>query len=158
MCAMTADRSQTLEIALPDPAATEALGARVAKALRPGDTVFLIGDLGAGKTTLARGLVRALCPDAGEVPSPTFTLVQTYHSEGFDLWHVDLYRLERAEDCLELGLEDAFEAHACIIEWPERLGPLAPPDRLEVRLEEDAGGRLARLAGVGAWRERIDQL
>lgn len=152
--------SEDVIIALPDAAATEALGARIAARLGPGDVVCLSGGLGAGKTTLARGLIRAaLGGEAGEdfeVPSPTYTLVQTYSAPGFELWHVDLYRLERAEEALELGVEDAFETAAIVIEWPERLGPFIPSDRLEVHLEDaDGQGRTARLVGRGAWRERI---
>ncbi|MGD2133806.1 MAG: tRNA (adenosine(37)-N6)-threonylcarbamoyltransferase complex ATPase subunit type 1 TsaE [Maricaulaceae bacterium] len=151
--------SQDGQIPLPTEAATLALGARIAAALGPGDVICLYGDLGAGKTTLARGLIAALCADAGEVPSPTYTLVQTYRAGGFDVWHVDLYRLEGEDESAELGLEDAFDAHVSVIEWPERLGRRLPPDRLEVHLAEtDDGGRVARLIGQGAWRGRIDEL
>lgn len=159
--------SEPVIIALPDAAATEALGARIAARLGPGDVVCLYGGLGAGKTTLARGLIRAALgvqngEGAGEdleVPSPTYTLVQTYSAPGFELWHADLYRLERAEEALELGVEDAFESAAIVIEWPERLGRLIPSDRLEVHLEDaDGRGRTARLVGRGAWRERISDI
>src|SRR5690606_35821703 len=109
-------------IRLPDPAATEALGARIAHRLRAGDVIALYGGLGAGKTTLARGLIRALLRADVETPSPTYTLVQSYETPGLEVVHADLYRLESPEESVELGLEDAFVAAATVIEWPERLG------------------------------------
>ncbi len=146
-------------IPLPTPAATEALGARIAALLRPGDVVALHGGLGAGKTTLARGLIRALAGADTEVPSPTFTLVQSYPTPELDLVHADLYRLESVAESVELGLEDAFASAATVIEWPERLGSRLPGDRLDVHLEDAGdGGRTARLIGRGAWRERISEL
>lgn len=143
---------------LPDAAATEALGARIAGWLRPGDVVFLRGALGMGKTTLARGAVRAWTGAADEeAPSPTYTLAQIYEGPRGELWHLDLFRLNRPEEALELGLEDAFDAAACLIEWPERLGALAPSDRLEVRLEAEGDGRRAALAGEGVWGGRLKE-
>lgn len=119
------------DIALPDVAATLALGKRLGAQLQPGDAVCLYGDLGAGKTTLARAAIEAWTGSAEDAPSPTYTLVQTYDGPRGELWHVDLYRLKRPEDAWELGLEDAFAAAACLIEWPERLqGNL--PDRKSV--------------------------
>lgn len=104
----------------------------------PGDVVALAGDLGAGKTTFARALIAAFAAEAGqtppEVPSPTFTLVQTYEFPRATIWHFDLYRIERPEDALELGIEEAFADGIALIEWPERLGPLLPAPRIEVRL------------------------
>ncbi len=146
-----------LVILLPDAAATEALGARLAARLGPGDLVALYGQLGAGKTTFARGVIRALLGPDVETPSPTYTLVQNYAAPGLEIVHADLYRLERADDVLELGLEDAFVTSAVLVEWPERLGARMPRDRLELYLDDDAGtgGRRARLVGRGAWRERI---
>jgi len=142
---------------LPDADATQALGAQIARVLAPGDVVCLIGGLGAGKTTLARGVVAALLGPGIETPSPTYTLVQVYEAPNFDLWHADLYRLERPDESVELGLEEAFETAVSLIEWPERLGDRLPGDRLEVHLDETSdGARRARLVGVGAWRERID--
>ena len=154
----------------------------MAARLRPGEAVCLFGPLGAGKSTLARGLVRALTTPDEEAPSPTFTLVQAYEGRDFPLAHFDLYRLARADEAYELGLDEALEVGAAVIEWPERLGAALPPDRLEVRLEiapaarpsgppSDAGSdagptpnlgaaageaqpRLARLAGFGSWTGR----
>ncbi len=103
----------------------------LAAVLRPGDTVALSGDLGAGKTTLARAMLRAL-GWAGDVPSPTYTLVQPYDLEAFPVWHVDLYRLEDPHEAEALGL---FETEAALlIEWPERLGARLPADALRLHL------------------------
>jgi tRNA threonylcarbamoyladenosine biosynthesis protein TsaE len=145
----------SVRIALTDPAATEALGRRLAAILRPGDVVCLSGDLGAGKTTLARGAIAAWTGVVEEAPSPTYTLVQTYAGAGGELWHVDLYRLSRPDDAWELGLEDAFANAVCLIEWPERLAGQLPRDRLDVTLTALGTGRMATLAGRGAWSERV---
>ena len=148
-----------ISIDLPDAAATEALGARLARLLRAADVVALKGDLGAGKTTLARGLIRAMAADGRLiVPSPTFTLVETYETPRGVIWHFDLYRLERARDAYELGIEDAFASGISLIEWPERLGALLPPGRLSVTLSGHNGGRRADLGGAGSWPERLDGL
>jgi tRNA threonylcarbamoyladenosine biosynthesis protein TsaE len=140
---------------LPDEAATLALGRRLGAILRAGDVICLTGDLGAGKTTLARGAIEAWTGAAEEVPSPTYTLVQTYIGPRGDLWHVDLYRLKRAEEAWELGLEEAFASAACLIEWPERLGGMLPRDRLEIELTPSGAGRSARLTAHGAWSEKL---
>jgi len=134
---------------LPDAAATEALGAKLAARLAVGDTLLLFGDLGAGKTTLARGLVGAWTGEGDETPSPTYTLVQTYDGPGGELWHFDLYRLESPDDAAELGLEEALASGVAVIEWPERLGAFAPPDRIELRLAMDGEGRRAEIMGFG---------
>lgn len=119
------------------PAETAALAAKLARALAPGDVLALRGDLGAGKTNFARALIaalaRAACEAPPEVPSPTFTLVQTYEFPDALLWHFDLYRIERPDDALELGIEEAFADGISLIEWPERLGDLLPARRIEVR-------------------------
>jgi tRNA threonylcarbamoyladenosine biosynthesis protein TsaE len=128
---------------LPDEAATLALGARLASSAQPGDVIALRGALGAGKTTLARGFVRALLGAATEVPSPTFTLVQTYETAKGLVWHFDLYRLEDPEEAWELGIEDAFADGISLIEWPERLGALLPPRRREIVLETAGAARKA---------------
>jgi tRNA threonylcarbamoyladenosine biosynthesis protein TsaE len=135
---------------LPDSNATAAFGARLAAVLWPGDVVFLRGELGAGKTTLARGLIEAWTGES-EAPSPTYTLVQVYEGPRGALWHMDLYRLADPGEAIELGLEEAMGAALLVIEWPERLGPLAPPDRIEVRLAPLGAGRIAELYGVGRY-------
>lgn len=144
----------SLDIPLADADATQALGAALALRLRPGDAVCLYGPLGAGKTTLARGLIRALTGPDEEVPSPTFTLVQLYDGPEFPVSHFDLYRLEQASEADELGLEEALEDGAVLIEWPQRLGGRLPPDRLDIEIAFDAEGRLARLTPHGAWKGR----
>lgn len=143
------------EIALPDAAATQALGVRLGALLGPGDVIFLIGGLGAGKTTLARGAIGAWTGEQEDAPSPTYTLVQTYQGPAGELWHCDLYRLKAPEDAFELGLEDAFVSSAVLIEWPERLGGYAPPDRLDIALTPRHEGRIATLTARGAWRTRL---
>ena len=139
---------------LPSSGATEALGAATARVLRAGDAVCLWGPLGAGKTTLARGLIRALTEPDEEVPSPTFTLVQTYEADGFALAHFDLYRIDRVQDLAELGLEEALEDGAVVIEWPERLEGRLPADRLDIVLSIEGEARRARLEPHGAWKGR----
>jgi len=141
-------------LALKAASDTEALGAAVAGVLRPGDVVCLWGELGAGKTTLARGLIRALMGPDEEAPSPTFTLVQIYDSPDLAVAHLDLYRLSGPEEVRELGLEEALEQGAAVIEWPERLGPRLPTDRLDIRLGVEAEGRTARIERHGRWRDR----
>lgn len=143
-----------MRIDLPDEAATRALGARLAPLLRAGDVVTLTGPLGAGKTTLARGLVAALLGPDAETPSPTYTLVQTYDAGAFELWHFDLYRLESAQDVYELGFEDALADGVSLVEWPDRLGPLAPADRLDIVLAPNGAGRIADLRPGASWKER----
>jgi tRNA threonylcarbamoyladenosine biosynthesis protein TsaE len=162
---MTAPPAPPLELPLPDPAATDRLGRALARLLRPGDLVALYGDLGAGKTALARALIRALPGPEGaateEVPSPTFTLVQIYERDPAPVWHFDLYRLERAEEVHELGLSEALAEGIALVEWPERLGALLPAAALSVTLSFDGaanGGRRARLAGGGDWPQRLAEL
>ncbi|HYD74033.1 MAG TPA: tRNA (adenosine(37)-N6)-threonylcarbamoyltransferase complex ATPase subunit type 1 TsaE [Candidatus Binatia bacterium] len=142
-------------IALTDAAATQALGRRLGAQLTQGDVVCLAGSLGAGKTTLARGVIEVWTGDQEEAPSPTYTLVQTYEGARGELWHVDLYRLKRPQEAWELGLEDAFASAATLIEWPERLEGHLPHDRLDIALSPDGEGRRAALTGHGAWREKL---
>jgi tRNA threonylcarbamoyladenosine biosynthesis protein TsaE len=139
---------------LKDEAATASLGARIAKGLKPGDVVALSGDLGAGKTTLARGILRALGVEE-RVPSPTFTLVQAYETPAFTLYHFDLYRIENQAELSELGLDHALEEGAALIEWPERgLPSRLEADALKVTLDTvSEPARLARVAGPERWRD-----
>lgn len=139
------------EIALSDLAATHALGARIAAALRAGDAVLLTGDLGAGKTTLARAILRSLgvieC-----VPSPTFTLVQHYETPALPVGHYDFYRIENECEVDLLGLEDALGNGAALVEWPERAGSRQPADALRVKLEAVGPyGRRVRVSGPARW-------
>ena len=120
---------------LPNEQATEALGATLAARLKPGDVVGLKGDLGAGKTTLARAIIRAAAADPDLiVPSPTFTLVEVYDTPLGPFWHFDLYRLDDPRQVYELGWEEARAEGIVLMEWPERLGPLLPK-HLSVTLE-----------------------
>lgn len=132
-------------MSLPNEAATEALGATLAARLKIGDVIGLKGELGTGKTTLARAIIRAAADDPGLiVPSPTFTLVEVYDTPLGAVWHFDLYRLETPEQVFELGWEEALAEGISLIEWPERLGPLLPK-HLSVTLEVDGDGRRALL-------------
>jgi tRNA threonylcarbamoyladenosine biosynthesis protein TsaE len=115
-------------------AETCGLARKLAEQLRPGDVVLLRGELGAGKSTFARALIQGLCGEGTEVPSPTFTLVQTYDARHFKIWHFDLYRLEHFDEVYELGIEEAFRNGVCLVEWPERLGPHLPKYYKEVEL------------------------
>ncbi|CAK0742771.1 tRNA threonylcarbamoyladenosine biosynthesis protein TsaE [Azospirillaceae bacterium] len=119
---------------LEDLEATNVFGRRLAETLSPGDVVALWGDLGVGKTALARAVIRALSCETQDVPSPTFTLVQTYETRIGPLWHFDLYRLSFPEDIIELGWEEARADGVVLVEWPDRLGPWTPSDRLDVTL------------------------
>lgn len=142
------DWPQAGGIALPDEAATDALAKRLAPLLRPGDTLLLSGSLGAGKTHLARALIRAHLQAPGEpVPSPSFTLVQTYSApDGTEIWHADLYRLGDPGEVAELGLEDAMGSAICLIEWPDRLAPHWPEAAVLLHLDHAADhGRAASL-------------
>ncbi|MDQ7018670.1 MAG: tRNA (adenosine(37)-N6)-threonylcarbamoyltransferase complex ATPase subunit type 1 TsaE [Robiginitomaculum sp.] len=139
---------------------TTALGAALAARGRPGDVVCLHGDLGAGKSVLARGYIRALCGKDTEVPSPTFTLLQYYEAREFDIIHADLYRLEQAEDIIEIGLEERFGDAVTLIEWPQRLGALRPAIRLDITLNIHKNGRrLAELVPHGkVWESRFESV
>ncbi len=142
---------------LADEAATARLGAAIAAVLEPGEAVCLTGPLGAGKSTLARALVRALTTPDEDVPSPTFTLVQFYEGTRLSVAHFDLYRLESADEAYEIGLDEALDEGAAVIEWPERLGGRLPPDRLDVEIGFAAGEdgeRRVRLIPHGAWEGR----
>lgn len=149
----------SLTLALPDEAATLALGARLAAALRPGMTVYLSGDLGAGKTTLTRGLLRSL-GYAGRVKSPTYTLVELYEIPRLNLYHFDLYRFADPAEWAEAGFREYFNADAvCLVEWPEKAVGLLPEPDLTVRLDILDEGRRARLAaGTEAGRRCVEAL
>jgi tRNA threonylcarbamoyladenosine biosynthesis protein TsaE len=153
--------SGTRDWRLPDAAATTRLGAAIAPLLVPGETVLLYGPLGMGKSTLARGLIRAMTRPDEDVPSPTFTLVQFYDSDP-PVAHFDLYRLTRPAEAAEIGLDEALDVGCAVIEWPERLGQNPAhwlgPDRLAVTLAESGEGRHATVSGAGAWEAKLKEL
>ncbi|QQR69048.1 MAG: tRNA (adenosine(37)-N6)-threonylcarbamoyltransferase complex ATPase subunit type 1 TsaE [Alphaproteobacteria bacterium] len=147
-----------LTLDLPDEAATCRLGAALAELARPDDLIALWGDLGAGKTTLARAFIRQWTNDAQLcVPSPTFTLVQIYDSIRGKVWHVDLYRLKTPDEVFELGWEEACGQNLVLLEWPQRIETLLPSKRLDLRLSHDQGGRRAVLQGCPDWSPRLAQ-
>lgn len=134
--------AKTLTATLPDETATDGLAGVLDAHLRPGDTVLLSGPVGAGKTALARAFLHRRMARAGapeDVPSPTFTLVQTYDLPDGQVWHADLYRLGSVAEVHELGLEEAFATRICLVEWPDRLGPLTPATALHLTLTPGEG-------------------
>ncbi|ARC87182.1 tRNA (adenosine(37)-N6)-threonylcarbamoyltransferase complex ATPase subunit type 1 TsaE [Rhodovulum sp. MB263] len=154
-----------LTLTLASEAMTRALADRLADRLGPGDTLLLDGPIGAGKTAFARALIQAAQARAGrdpeDVPSPTFTLVQTYEAGEFEIWHADLYRLGHPQEVMELGLDEAFDTALCLIEWPDRLGDLAPPGALRLALAP--GGtetlRHASFTAAGSvWADRLSPI
>ena len=146
---------------LTDADATTRLGAALAPLLGVGDAVLLRGPLGMGKSTLARGLIRALTRPDEDVPSPTFTLVQFYEAEP-PVAHFDLYRLTRPQEAVEVGLDEALDEGCVVIEWPDRLGDdpgsFLGPDRLIIEISEQGEGRLATVSGVGRWETGLKEL
>jgi tRNA threonylcarbamoyladenosine biosynthesis protein TsaE len=143
---------------LPDPAATERVGAAIGRALRPGDALLLDGPLGAGKSALARAAILArlgASADGAHVPSPTYTLAQVYAGPDAEIWHADLYRLADPEEAAELGLEDAFATAICLVEWPDRLGARAPARALGARLGFRGEGRTLTLSPRGSGWEAV---
>jgi tRNA threonylcarbamoyladenosine biosynthesis protein TsaE len=144
---MTGDH-RTIHLA--DSDATDALGAALARDLPPGSTVLLEGPIGAGKSTLARALIRAALDDPGaEVPSPSYTIAQAYDAPGGRIWHLDLYRLASTDELTELGLDEVLGRETCLIEWPDRLGSLTPDRAIRFRLLVAGEGRVAEVDG---WR------
>ena len=153
-----------LQLELPDLNATQRLGALLASNLLAGDVIAISGALGAGKSALARAIIQAANPDEMDVPSPTFTLVQTYElQDGTPLWHLDLYRVESPAEAMELGLEDAFIDAACLIEWPERLKKLLPKDNLSIYLHlsnknDSDEFRYADITVPAYWNARVQSV
>jgi tRNA threonylcarbamoyladenosine biosynthesis protein TsaE len=149
---------------LPSQTATDDLANALAPILGPGDVLLLDGPVGAGKTQFARTLIRALLAAAGtadeDIPSPTFTLVQTYEAGPLEIWHVDLYRLSGAGEVAELGLEEAFETAVCLVEWPDRLGARAPASALTLAFAygPTPEARELWLTGPAAWAGRLQPI
>jgi tRNA threonylcarbamoyladenosine biosynthesis protein TsaE len=141
----------------PDHTTTCAAG--LAKLLGPGDVILLEGDVGAGKTHFARALIQTILDTAEDVPSPTFTLVQTYAAGSVEIWHADLYRLTSAQEVDELGLVDAFETDICLVEWPDRLGALAPDDALTLHFTQGATDEAREITATWSgdrWTTRLE--
>lgn len=141
--------------------ATKQFASRLAACLKAGDCLALHGGLGVGKTTFVRFLIEALCGPTA-VPSPTFTLVQTYETAVTTLWHFDLYRLKQADELYELGWEEALQGIA-LVEWPERAGSHLPVNRLDVKLDimterEGVPTRQISLDGSSAWQLRLKDI
>ncbi len=160
-------RPETIGFELPDEAATARLAQSLAARARLGDVFALFGELGSGKTAFARAFINALPAPGGttpaaseEVPSPTFTLVQAYQRAPAPVWHFDLYRVARPDEVYELGFEEALGEGIVLVEWPERLGPLLPAERLELRFDfaERNQARRVTLTGTGDWSCRLRNL
>ena len=150
-----------LTIYLQDPAATARLGLLLSAQLRAGDVVALEGMLGVGKSVLARAVISTLCPQEDDIPSPTFTLVQTYEPDNMPMiMHFDLYRLDTPEEALELGIEDAFIDAVSLVEWPQRLGGYLPRTALTIALSDGNSdtSRRAKLHGGARWQPLLEAL
>ncbi len=153
MCAIAAQHCRMTELALPDLAATEALAARIAALAQPGDAILLSGPLGAGKSAFARAFLRAASGDAAlEVPSPSYTLVQSYTTRLGPVHHFDLWRLEGEDSVQELGWDELLQ-DIVLVEWPERLGRLRPDGALSLSLR--ATGEDSRIATLTGWEARL---
>jgi len=144
------------ELTLADEAATGRLGAAIADVLRPGDVIALSGDLGAGKTSLARAVIRRLAGTGIDVPSPTFTLVQDYPDLPVPIVHYDLYRVREAAELAEIGFGEADSGAAALVEWPDRAGALLPSSALKVALALAGAARRATISGGPGWRRRLE--
>lgn len=149
---------KTLTIASEE--AMSRLGERLARLLGPGDTVLLRGPIGAGKTHLARAVIRTLTGESGEIPSPTYTLVQTYDAGGVSVWHADLYRLADASEIVELGLDEAMDDAVVLIEWPDRLpADMRPRTALEITIEPRGDTRsVTFVSGADRWSRQLGSL
>jgi len=134
-------------------------GSKLAKLLTAGDVVFLIGDLGTGKTTFAKGVISKICGADNNVTSPTFNLVHIWDGASFEVWHADLYRLDSPSQVMGLGLEEAFDHALCLIEWPDRMGEMAPASRLDICFLHHGKGRKVILRAMGKeWEQRLNVL
>jgi len=147
----------SLAFTLSDLAQTRRFAFCLSQFMAPGRVFSISGPLGAGKSELARGMVTAVCGPQDDIPSPTFTIVQPYLSDaGFEVWHMDLYRLETAEQALALGIEDAFYECCCLIEWPDKLQELLPEDQIRIDLAMGSDSK-ARVLALAAAPEILDQ-
>jgi len=151
-----ANDSHFVQLILNSESETALLARAISGLLRRGDAIALAGELGVGKTTFVRSLIQSVLPGE-EVPSPTFTLVQTYDAPAFRITHADLYRVKSRRELRELGFDEALEDGALFIEWPDRMSELLPADRLDIMFEVDDGAdeRRVKLIGRGTWADRI---
>lgn len=144
------------------PEATTQLAKQLAAQLQPGDCLLLEGPIGAGKTHFSRSLIQSLMTHPEDVPSPTFTLVQTYEVPSGELWHADLYRLSALEEIEELGLSEAFDDAICLIEWPDRLAELTPTHALHLEFSLDPAEEDCRHLTLtwsdAKWQSRMDEI
>lgn len=148
-----ADWQESFELKTPEDVIR--FGRELAGKLAPGDTVLLRGGLGVGKTTLVRGIIIELTGET-EVPSPTYTLVQSYDADGYAVFHCDLYRLEGHREIWELGIEEAFETGLILIEWPERIEDLLTGTELNVWIGYTDESRTVTVSGSAEWGKRLD--
>lgn len=147
-----------LTIQITDEAATIKLGQTLAAFALPGDVFALYGTLGMGKSVLSRAFIQSLCGPI-EVPSPTFTLLQTYESDKFDIYHFDLYRLKKADEIFEIGFEEALYAGVSLIEWPERMGGYLPHDIFKLEIKPQGEGRVITIEATSPSRcQRLEEL
>ena len=144
-----------ITIALPNETDTVALASRIAPLLAPGDTLLLEGSIGAGKSAFARALIRARLGRMEDVPSPTFTLVQTYEDPEGDIWHCDLYRLTHPDEVFELGLDEAFTTAICLIEWPDRPGNDTPKNALRLAFAAGDAEHSVQITTTPDWHDRL---
>ncbi|MAH83875.1 MAG: tRNA (adenosine(37)-N6)-threonylcarbamoyltransferase complex ATPase subunit type 1 TsaE [Rhodospirillaceae bacterium TMED8] len=146
-----------LPLDLANEQATRAFGKRIAQASRLGDVITLVGDLGIGKTVFARAFIQASTHADEEVLSPTFTLLQIYEGEKMKIYHFDLFRLQHAEEAVELGIEDALVEGISLIEWPEKIGIFLPNNRLEITFTQGRkpDQRKVSLVGHGYWSAKL---
>jgi len=142
----------------PDAAALMSIGARLQPILKAGDVLALTGELGAGKTTVSRGIIQSALGRHEDVPSPTYTLVQTYALPDYELWHCDLYRLAKPDDVLELGLLDMEDDIVSLIEWPDKMGDHVSPNALTLHIAFQGNGRAVTLSGAPHWSDRLKGL
>lgn len=143
---------------LPTEADTATFAATIGKALKPGDVLLLEGQIGAGKSAFARALIRSLAGAEIEVPSPTFTLVQTYDLPIAEVWHCDLYRLSHPDEVFELGLDSAFDSAICLIEWPVKLGTDTPDGALTLHFSALPDHHSVSYEPSDAWAARLASL
>lgn len=151
-----------VSITLASPEKTTELATRLAGRLVPGDVILLDGPIGSGKTHFARSLIQSVLPVFEDVPSPTFTLVQVYDALPGEIWHSDLYRLTSVDEIEELGLSDAFDTAICLVEWPDKLGPLQPDSALSIRFctdpDNDTGRHLTLTWAHPKWASKLESL